>query len=439
MALKRVIVAGAVLEVCYASIYLSHDPLTDIVLFIAAQAIAFALVAAGAYLLLNRPATVRPHPSVLTAIILFGILFRLTLMLHPVVASDDIYRYIWDGRVALDGINPFLHAPDSPSLAHLQTDDLPIKINFPQMRTIYPPLAQWLFLLSNAVFGPSQSGMKFLLVLCDIVSIVLLVLLLRQQGRSPELVVLYAWSPLPVLYFALDGHIDALGIPFLLLFLYLAGRRKTVTASIALGLSILAKLYPLFLWPFSWTTARPWSRRLVLMVIPPLMLAVGAWLYVEPTGGLLESFSVYSSTFEFNGSVFKLLLMLLESNRNAHMVGGILFFCYLLMVFIISRPIIEKSFLAFLGFIVFSASVQPWYLTWLAALVVLRWSPAVFVLLGTSNLSNLVVYQYRATGTWSDSVPLLLVEYLPFYGLLLWEWKRGGFGLSSPSTGAGGQ
>ena len=30
--------------------------------------------------------------------------------------SDDVYRYVWDGRVQLHGIHPFRHAPDDPAL-----------------------------------------------------------------------------------------------------------------------------------------------------------------------------------------------------------------------------------------------------------------------------------------------------------------------------------
>ncbi len=438
MSLKRVLIAGAVLELCYASLYLTSDLLTDIALFIVVQAIGFLFVAAAAYLLVRSSPVIDEHPSLLTAIVLFGIVFRLTLVLHPAVASDDVYRYLWDGRVSLHGINPFLYAPTSAALEHLHTRELPAHINFPEMRTIYPPFAQWFFLCSNVFFGPSQSGMKLLLVLCDTASILLLIVLLRQQGRSPELVLLYAWSPLPVLYFGLDGHSDALGILFLLLFLVLLGRQRVVAGAIALGFSVLAKLYPLFVWPFSWAAARTRWQKSAMIVIPPLLLALGAWLYVEPSGGLVESFMVYSSTFEFNGSVFKVFLLLLDSNATAHLVSGLLFLGYLLVVFIVYRPILEKTHLAFLGFIIFSASVQPWYLTWLAAIVVLRWSPAVFVLLGTSNLSNLVVYQYRATGNWNDSAPLLLAEYLPFFGILIWEWRRGKFGGPSFGTLEGG-
>jgi hypothetical protein len=82
-------------------------------------------------------------------------------------------------------------------------------------------------------------------------------------------------------------------------------------------------------------------------------------------------------------------------------------------------------FWGFVGFMLLSPVVHPWYLTWLAALLALRWSPAVFVFLGMSALANVVVYQYRADGEWIDRPFLLLIEYLPVFVLLVREILRG--------------
>jgi hypothetical protein len=83
-------------------------------------------------------------------------------------------------------------------------------------------------------------------------------------------------------------------------------------------------------------------------------------------------------------------------------------------------------FWGFTGFLLLSPVVHPWYLTWLAALIALRWSPGVFVFLGMSGLANVIVYQYRAFGEWTDSPLLLLVEYLPVYVCLAREAAYGG-------------
>jgi hypothetical protein len=59
----------------------------------------------------------------------------------------------------------------------------------------------------------------------------------------------------------------------------------------------------------------------------------------------------------------------------------------------------------------------------------------VFLLLGLSNLSNLVVYWYRQNGVWENKAWLLGLEYLPFLLLLAWEFSRGSFSFAQTSAG----
>ena len=258
----------------------------------------------------------------LPVILGFALLFRLTLVAHDPVASDDIYRYLWDGRAAAHGFNPFAHAPADPALGALHTRDLPAKVNFPEMRTIYPPLAQVVFLGSALLFGDSLPALKSLIVLFDCATLGLLLLLLRTFAVRRTAVILYAWSPLPVLYFALDGHVDAVGIPFLWWHCWLAARSKPVGAAFALAGAVLAKLHPLLLAPLLLRLGSGW-RGVLYVVIPVLVLIAASLPYLESSGGLTESLLVYSSTWEFNGSVFWILKVLLGSNQAAHLASGI--------------------------------------------------------------------------------------------------------------------
>ena len=47
----------------------------------------------------------------LGGVLVAAIVFRLTLLGSQPSLSDDVYRYVWDGRVQLSGINPYLHPP----------------------------------------------------------------------------------------------------------------------------------------------------------------------------------------------------------------------------------------------------------------------------------------------------------------------------------------
>jgi hypothetical protein len=423
---RLLLVAGLLVQAALVSFYLVSGGAAEVLHFFVVNALVFCVCAFLVYLLRSSTIGETGGKRRLTLIFGFAILFRLTLVPHGPVASDDIYRYVWDGKVAAHGINPFTFAPDDPRLEHLGSEDIPAKVSFPEMRTIYPPLAQALFLSSHLLFGESVSGLKLLLVLADIGAMGLMVLLLGRLGIQQEYLLLYGWSPLPVMYFGLDGHVDALGILFLFLMLLLLLKGRPVRAALSLGAAVLAKLHPLFLAPLLFREARG-PMRLVLPAIPVLMLMAGGLLFLEPSGGLYESLLVFSSRWEFNGSVFSLLLELVGSNELAHLLCWGLFAGWILWLAAVDRPFLEKVFLAFLGFFVVAPVVHPWYLTWLAALLVYRWSLAVFVLLGLSNLSNIVVFRYRSLGLWEDDPLILLLEYLPFFVLLGWEIRRGMF------------
>jgi hypothetical protein len=429
----QVIGIGTLMELCYLSFYLVLDPVQDVVAFIVVQGttcllLVFAVIRSRAE---QQPRT--GHPGTVAFIVAFGILFRLTLIGHGEVGSDDIHRYVWDGKVAAQGINPFAYAPTDSALQSLRTETLPEKINFPAMRTVYPPLAQGFFLASHLLFGGSIAGLKFLLVLCDTASIGLLVLLLRRLGLRPEGAVLYAWSPLPVLYFGLDGHIDALGIVFMLLFMLLLLNGRPVLAAIALGGAALAKLVPLVLAPLGMRSLKDIPRAGVPLITVAIV-AGGYWLYREPMGGLFESLSVFGTRWEFNGSLFAIVHAITGSSESAHAYCAGATLLWALGIFLLDRPLPEKVFLIFLGMILFAPVVHPWYLTWIAALLTLRWSTATFMFLSLSNLSNLVVYQYRLTAVWQESLPILLIEYVPLYAALAWALAKGEFRRSAALT-----
>ena len=168
MSVRILLIAGLLVQVALASIYLVGEGAAEVLHFVVVNALVFSVCAFLVYLLRLSGSGGEGGGKRLMVIFGFAALFRLTLVPHEPVASDDIYRYVWDGRVAAHGINPFAYAPEDPRLAHLGTEDLPARVSFPEMRTIYPPLAQALFLVSHVLFGASVPGLKLLLVLADI-------------------------------------------------------------------------------------------------------------------------------------------------------------------------------------------------------------------------------------------------------------------------------
>src|SRR5260370_19095672 len=115
--------------------------------------LAFAWYVAGVCWL---PASDRSLAAVLTV----GLIARLVLL--PIVPSlsTDIYRYVWDARVAHAGISPYTYPPAARELEPLRDLSVFPHLNHPMWRTIYPPAAQTFFRLVYHVRSDSVSAME---------------------------------------------------------------------------------------------------------------------------------------------------------------------------------------------------------------------------------------------------------------------------------------
>ena len=128
----------------------------------------------------------RDRPSALALILGTAVLLRLIALAAPVYLSDDINRYIWDGRVQAAGINPYRYLPTDPILTPLRDRLIYPNINRSNYATtIYPPVAQMLFLLANR-FGETVLAVKLMLVTVEVVGIATLIFVLRAAERPPD-------------------------------------------------------------------------------------------------------------------------------------------------------------------------------------------------------------------------------------------------------------
>ena len=389
----------------------------------------------------------------LGAIVAAALLFRVTFLFSPVSLSDDIYRYIWEGRVQLAGYNPYHLAPAAAELAPLRNQYF-AEINHKEISAIYPPLTQ-LFFRAVCAVDPSPLAMKVGFLLVEVGILLPLVLALKRRGRDPRQVILYAWNPLPIVEVAGNGHLDALGVLFLLLALYcLEAGRKGVAVWVLAG-AVLSKLVPLMLVPLFWRHMGPegagakrphwlaWRSRLALVWLP-LLVGLGFALFADgQVARLWSGFQVYLAKWRFNDGLFSVVYGLLKQPELAWDDWALLatkkIFAVLLLA-VIGWTAVKwtdpwrGAFAALGTYLVLSPTLHPWYLLWTVPFLVLFPRLSWGVLSALVFLAYEVLIEYSKQGIWQEATWVKWVEFLPFYGLLALEMARRRFrsGLKTP-------
>lgn len=356
----------------------------------------------------------------------FALFFRLLVLPASPVLSSDIYRYIWDARVQTAGINPYLSRPADFNSQEVKKDPLHQHQNRPFARTIYPPLAQAAFRAVRAVAGESVTAMKALMLLGDLVTLAILVQLLGALGLPRCRVILYAWQPLTVFEIAGSGHVDALAIPFILLAVLAWRGHRNAAAGVALGAATLVKIFPFVLLP-AFLGRRRWSLLLgcvatIGLVYLPFLPGAG----LKALGHLPQFLSDPGETF--NPSLMGLVSLVLGQVSRAPLfwsssMGAATMAATLLWLLRTKAndldALLTRIWVVATALTLLTLTLHPWYVLWLLPLLTIQPRPAWIHLTGAISLSYLFYIVPAAR------VLIGAVEYLPFFALLVWQWRCG--------------
>jgi len=373
--------------------------------------------------------------GLLVWIVVVAVGLRVVALTRTPRPSTDIYRYLWDGRVVNAGINPYLYPPEAPQLAHLRDPNWS-DINFPYVRTIYPPAAQVLFAGVARIgswTGHRGGGrwharpttldlFRWVFAAFDVGSVFVLVGLLRRTGRAPENVIWYAWCPLPITESAAGGHVDAVGLFFLLLALWAAARadRPGPVSAVALAAAVMTKGFALLAAPF-------FVRRGGVRFATWFALACA--VMVAPFAGagrhLFDGLTAYLSAWKANAGLFVLADWALERVAPAHFQITRLASLALILATVAwlvwrQRPGVEGmvagTFAALAAQLLLGAPTLPWYVVWTVPLLCWWgvWGWLVFTL--TVSAQDYARWIYHEQGNL-----LLWAGYAPVYVLLGWQ------------------
>jgi hypothetical protein len=313
--------------------------------------------------------------------------------------SDDIYRFIWDGKLITDGIHPFLHTPTELIQNHLVHHPIyqtlyPF-LNSPDYFTVYPPVCQAIFAFSTQLFPndiyESAIVMKIILACFDIGSVFLIRHLLKNNYLPVKKVLLYAFNPLIIIELCGNAHFESAMLFFFLLSLHFWHQQKITYTAIALAFSIASKLLPLLFIPFFIMQLydKVNLRQVRLPSIKNIAHFIGVlsmttlFLFLplydaQLLANMGKSLNLYFQKFEFNASIYYGLrwigFKLFGYNQIAILgpaLGIIVFLKILYESLCGKKRFYPNLMLSITLYLLCATIVHPWYLTLPIALSVL--------------------------------------------------------------------
>jgi len=417
--------------------------------FLLAFFAAFAFYAVATILVLRMG--VQRSRGVIALIFGLALLFNLVLVFTPPSLSDDMYRYVWDGRVQAEGISPYRYPANARDLIFLRDPHIWRSINRKPAVTVYPPAAEIAYALLWRVFPDSVRGFQVFMAAMGLLAGGLLVGLLRDLERSTLRVLIFLWAPLLIFEAAHSAHVDTLVLPLIIGAWWARLREKDGLTGLLLGIAAAIKLYPALLLPALWRPNHPqgrWRMPLafagaVLTLSLPYIIAGGAEIFTFLPTYLGEYFNIAPPLLW--------LLRKLPHETWAESQGllqmGMLVLLVIWGLVTVLRPAqdgetaLRRCLWPISIYTLLNPNLHPWYLLWLLPLL------AVFLESGSLKwrghirpfglrldfwtawwiFSGLVALSYSFFQNWEDVPAAINVQYGVLYlflGLALFQYAR---------------
>ncbi|MEM9070424.1 MAG: glycosyltransferase family 87 protein [Myxococcota bacterium] len=203
----------------------------------------------------------------------------LIFLTAPAGFSDDLYRYLWDAHVLWGGEDPYRYAPADPALLS-HRDVLWRQINNPEIPTIYPPVAQLVFAIADAL-AHSPWSVRLVMLLGHLCVIPLLVRIGPRWAATA-----WALNPLALSESALGGHVDVLVGLALLAFVMALLRGRVGWAIAFAGLASGLKLVGFVLAPLVGHRSRKAIALALVLAALPVLPLLSAGSGSDAVGGL---------------------------------------------------------------------------------------------------------------------------------------------------------
>lgn len=371
--------------------------------------------------------------KILEYIIWLSIIIQAAL-LNVSGVHNDVYRYLWDGWISLQGISPFLYTPDQitllyPELTNVWYWDL---LDFKHLHTIYPGTLQIFFWLGEILKEHSILALRCILMVASFVSMYGLKYLTRENVLAQKFLPFIFLSSFWIFDGVIAVHSEMIIVLFLIVSLLCYSKKFYWLLGIALAALVSTKLYPLILLPF-FLRHKYWWKVLVTFVVATVAMNyffLGDSILIE---NFLSSLKRFTSLWEASPGMYILFEKITESISQANLLG----LCVLGVSFIYAwwkkLSIYEAIALILFVYIVISRTVFSWY--WLPFMAVMPWvsqkyMPVVFAPIlvfalqyslidATNDINTTFIYTENAAVTW-----FIVSAWLPVYILFIYKYFR---------------
>ncbi len=361
----------------------------------------------------------------------WSILLRALLLFSIPGLSDDIYRFIWDGRLIYNGLDPYAALPvDYLDQGIGLNQELYDKLNSQPYFTVYPPLNQLIFFFS-VLLNPeseifSMVFIRLVIFVFELGNIRLIRRLLKHYGLPQKYGLVYALNPVVILELTGNLHFEAILIFFLLQALWYYEQGRLYRSALFFGLSVATKFLPLIFMPL---IVRKVGLKngiyyglIVLAVLAVNFVPLLDSAIFQGTG---ESLELYFQKFEFNGSIYYLARWYGFETEGFNIIaksGKWMAYATLISITLYSflgksKRIPENMVWVWALYLLFATTVHPWYTIPLLALSIFsnKRFPYIFTIL------IFLTYMNYGGGTYHEHLEIVVIEYLLVGILAIYE------------------
>lgn len=331
-----------------------------------------------------------PNPTMGT-IAVFYILSRIILFKSTPWIEDDYYRYLWDGHLVSEAINPYLLPPNDSFWLNVPSAWRE-HINFPDITTIYPPLTELYFAVIYLLFGESIFGLRVGCLIFEVLTGALIYKIIQRKKLTLKPLAIFLFFPTLLKENLNSVHFDLLAAFFILLFYFffdvtVPTLKKSIFGWSCLAFAVLIKLFPLLLIPTAFFHHKhKWSGLFVFILL--LMFAyypfldsgmhvfqgsgvfAKDWIFFESFYSYLQDFYVsINAFFQFQNQD---LVALLKSGKLARLTMGFFIVTSSLVVGISKKLRLENKIMVIILLLFCCTTVlNSWYWLWILPLLIL--------------------------------------------------------------------